>query len=50
MKKDTEYKCRQNTCFVRITKKAREKLRKMAKKQGITIQDLVDDLSTVLLK
>lgn len=45
--KDSQYKCRQETCFIRITKKAREKLRKMAKKQDTTIQDLVDELSTV---
>ena len=40
MKKEN-YKCRQNTCFIRIYKTSRTKLKKVAKKKGITIQDLV---------
>jgi hypothetical protein len=45
-KKET-YKCRQNTCLIRVTKQARLNLRKLAIKRGLSIQELVEKLSTV---
>ena len=41
-----EPKCRQITCKIRVTKKARERLHQIAIKRGISMQDLVDELST----
>ena len=41
-KKEKDMECRKNTTFIRVYKTSREKLRKLAKKFDITMQELVE--------
>lgn len=47
MKIDSQYKCRQETCFIRVRKTSRAKLKKLSTKTNISIQDLVEKLIVI---
>ena len=46
--KDSQYKCRQNTCFIRVTKKTRENLHILAGNKE-TLQAYLENLTKQIM-